>query len=459
MKRKTINLPVRRPMAPRLRDYRLADVHAYQCKVEDSQRQEQVSDEEEGNRSQEEVEMVPRRNTYESNAADFYRAFHQQIAIRQDGLLVNKASGKSLGCSRLKKEVYLNPQLYSGLLRDGAKSQLLRLTAKLPGLLAYWHRVPERRRIIHQFQIPHCLNEVTLADRMKKLCTNLGLVVNHLSSGVISKSEMPLGAFGIVAHSKTNASLRLDQYEAHTSEVYPREAAVIGQCDMAFIFGEGSGEKELREIVAVVEMKVVSLPEKKDYHLQRNALCAQIFTSLIGSEAPLGIIVTNGMFKFIWREEVNGLTHFFTYPKDNNLADLGIPDDKEFFAAVMFDVVRCSMRRYLGLSKADSRRLGLSRGIMDPEDSKWRYITSRQRNIQNINGSSNNGTTFGTSRAVARDGSVFDFAPYDFTDWSPQEFETLQRHLRKEVRQCREDDKEIGEYADSFSGSSIDLNV
>jgi len=228
---------------------------------------------------------------------------------------------------------------------------------------------------------------------------------------------------------------------------------VIGGCDLAFIFGEGSGEKELTDIVAVVEMKVARSRTAKNYHSQSDALCSQIFTSLIGSEAPLGIIVTNGMFKFIWREQIRGFTHFFTYPHGNDLSDFRDPGEKEFFAAVMFEVVRCSMWRTSGSVSAKRQSLTLPRDIPNLQSRRWRYIVASRRNSQNISNSFNGRTAGGRSRAVARDGSVFSLAPFDFTDWSPENYESLQIHLKIEEKQSREQEDD-----DYFSGSSVDFS-
>jgi len=266
------------------------------------------------------------------------------------------------------------------------------------------------------------------------LCDRLRFQIDKQSIDILGKPNLPLGAYGIVAYSKrsdrlqfhrepgtTSASLRTKRPSA---EYQPGGAAVVGQCDLSFIYGAGSGKKMLKDIVAVCEMKILRELNTQDYHLTGGALCAQIFTSLIGSEAALGIVVTNGSFKFLWKEIIGGSLQFYTYPSGNNLASFADPVEKEFFVAVLFDVVRCSILNENISTSAQS--------VESPTDIRyrsWRYIISGRRSEQ-----SHNGVSTDASTVRAADGSLHTFAPIDFSQWSPEEYANLQKQLLDEQK-------------------------
>jgi len=373
---------------------------------------------------------------YESNSLSFHNAFSEKISIREDGLLVNKDTGKVLGCSKLDQSRFLNPQLYSmtGILRGGTKQQLLNVAASLPGLNSAWKEVPDKQDILESFQPRRDAVECTLAVELHDLCSRLAYHLADESYRVMIKPNVPLGAYGVVAYSERRDSLRLNHFEPQRAEALPSAsyvdnapepepaaAAIVGNSDFAFIYGAGSGEKELEDIVAICAIKYIRNSTGSNYHLAGRDLCAQLFTSLIGSEAPLGVVVTNGKFKFVWKEEVDGAFHFYTYPSGNDLASFDDPVEKEFFVAVMFDVVRCSTRNG------------------EEKSTYWRYIIRSRRSNENRNNSNNARPSDGVTRGVAIDGSLFTFAPYDFTDWSDIKYHTLKKTLRQEQRRSRQE--------------------
>jgi len=264
-----------------------------------------------------------------------------------------------------------------------------------------------------------------LRDQLSPLCERLRVRIDAGSKGILSKSNLPLGAYGIVPYSKRRDRLRFNLYiplgEISTDHpnCQPAEAAVVGQCDQSFIYGVGSGDKEMKDIVAVCEMKILTQISIDDYNLTGKELCAQLFTSLIGSEAPLAIVLTNGMFKVVWRETEDGRTRFFTYPSGNQLADFSYPAEKEFFVALLFDVIRCSIRQ-------DSPASDISQNGSFPSDPihrSWRYILSSRRT-----------RSVRAAAVVATDGSEFVMEPYDFFDWPLEKYSDLQRLLRKEKK-------------------------
>ena len=97
--------------------------------------------------------------------------------------------------------------------------------------------------------------------------------------------------------------------------------------------------------MAVLEFKRFATPVLLNYHRSDNSLCAQIHSSFLGSKAPLGVLITNGSFKFFWRVKVaDNVYHFFTYPKRTSLADFYSREEKEFFIQIFFHIVRCSIK-------------------------------------------------------------------------------------------------------------------
>jgi hypothetical protein len=360
--------------------------------------------------------------------------FVGSVAIREDGLLIHKRSGVPLGVSYFTKAAYIHPPFYKpmGLLRPGSKDELLQLVRSQPGLVASWQALPNRELIIRDFEPVGDISEQDLYTAVVSLLTELSAAIAPgMSRCKFGKTQLPLGAYGVLATAKRRDKLGFlkrgeRRGEAGGKEVVyrPIDTAVIGNCDLAFVFGEGSGAKKDKDIVAVVELKVFGGRHPEDFHDNDKSLCAQIFTSLIGSEAPLGIIVTNRKCKFIWKKHVGEHLHFQTFPDGRLMADLEDPQIKELLVEVFHELVRCSVRSS-ERGKTDT---------VDPSTTEWRYILQSIRRDE----SSCGGDTPIT--ALTADDSIVEFTAYSFAHLSAQQFVDLQEALVAEERRLADEE-------------------
>jgi len=181
----------------------------------------------------------------------------------------------------------------------------------------------------------------------------------------------------------------------------------------------------------VIEIKVVDDPEElRRYHANDDALLAQIFTSLIGSEAPFSVIVCNDLFKIIWTEDrCDGTTHFYTYPHGNNFGDLNDPTQSAVFCQTMFHAVRCSLVEVIEDRKAKKARTTTVDETVKKEGFQPGYLSQRTKPGTKPNIFGGSGLPKSYKRGVALDGSEFHFAPFDFKDWSQEDMDKLDRDL------------------------------
>jgi hypothetical protein len=158
----------------------------------------------------------------------------------------------------------------------------------------------------------------------------------------------------------------------------------------------------------VVEIKVVDDPEEiRRYHANDDALLAQIFTSLIGSEAPFSVIVCNDLFKIIWTEDqCDGTTHFHTYPHGNNFGDLRDPTQSAVFCQTMFHAVRCSLVKVIEDRKPKKARTTTVDETVKKEGFEPGYLSQRAKPGTKPNIFGGSGLPKSYKRGVALDGSL-----------------------------------------------------
>jgi hypothetical protein len=260
------------------------------------------------------------------------------------------------------------------------------------------------------------------------------------------ESEVLLGAYGAVAYSKRsdNRAIRYlneeNEPQSHNGELdyASKDVAVIGKCDRVFYSVQKTGT-----IVAVVEAKIYNPPRRVHYCRANNSICAQIFTSFIGSDATLAIILGNGVFKLIWKEKNGGEYLFFTYPSGNDLAQFCLPENMLIFAQVMFHVVRCSI--VTEAAPIDEIMPDLSSRVVEtelkqpPMQSKTTTTLTAKVDVKDIE--------YQSGRTVS--GDKFEFARYPMNHWTEEELLSLSKDLRQQEYERKEMEL-LNDFSDSF---------
>jgi hypothetical protein len=244
--------------------------------------------------------------------------------------------------------------------------------------------------------------------------------------------EVPLGARGVVAYSPSPGTTPLPIYNPPGSSETttfdpPSSAALVGNCDVVFKFGEGTGDSQGR-FLAVVELKKFHRLETLNYHRHSNAVCAQIHTSLFGSGAPLGIVVGNGLWKAFWTKVADGATLCFTFPPGNTMATFSLEGHRFLFAELIANIVIRSLiftvsPRVIKFEKAESEKEVKDEGLIhrEPLKKKARFESGQQHG--------------GVTNVRAMNGVMLTFEAVDFSGWSVDEMTSLSQYLAHEEKE------------------------
>ena len=386
----------------------------------------------------------------EINSDIFHRGFADKLSIRHDDrLLIHREGGeRPFGLSRIRSHQCLNPELYrsDGVLRPGRSSRIIDIMASLPGFDAVIPDIDQLDRLMTDLFLSTLIEEQDLMVQLGSLCGRLMSLMGPDLFKYRSGTNVPLGAYGSVAFSNSTDSLCIPETTPPPSprhvtpppkrqrSVYvdvraAKAVAIIGKCDMTFNFGS---DKE--KFVAVVEGKIFKPARVVDYHRCNNAICAQIFTSLIGSDAPLGIVLANGAFKLIWKEEVGEETYFYTYPEGNDLADFYHDEPRKVFVQVMFHVVRCAVVTELEgtfpIPEPETRPIAAAPGL-EPK-----YDSAKSGSVRGLfKGINFNSIPF--EKGATRSGTPFEFARYPLGHLSRDEILRLSCDLINQERERR----------------------
>jgi hypothetical protein len=178
-------------------------------------------------------------------------------------------------------------------------------------------------------------------------------------------------------------------------------------------------------------MKILESNSTEDYHRTCNSLCAQAFTSLIGGEARLAVLLLNGKFKFIWAVIRNGRRYLYTYPRGNSLAKFSSEPNRLFFAQVF---VKWISRTLIGpetlQQRSRSLKLQARSGHRFPQSKGWRYTTQRKRKHTEPASPVNSRNHI----VVTRDGDSVLMRPYDFSEMTDENYEECRNDLEKETK-------------------------
>jgi hypothetical protein len=263
--------------------------------------------------------------------------------------------------------------------------------------------------------------------------------------------EVLNGAYGVLAYTR-NAKTHAFAYDPPMQRVItdardeyrPQDLAVVGNTDVVHYSAHDGNA------VAVIEVKIYHQQSLDEYHTHHNAICAQLFASLIGSGAPVGIILGNGRFKMFWRKVVNGKTHLYTYPVNNSMANMAVDTERIFFTQVMFQIVRCSINIAAAHvpSIRNTIRVTESRMGSDHAPNAARYnMRTRQPSPTNTRygGTGNHGRSM---LLEAPDGNTAEFIPFDFTSWTTEQRQNLFEDIKAEEERIKEE-REIARYNQS----------
>jgi len=390
------------------------------------------------------------------NSQAFHEKFSEKIAIHETGLVVDVNTGKFYGVSHFTNHSWAEVATYRRGVFPGRPGNLIKTMEKLPGVKAKWSDFPDKDRLLESLFSAKTHIESDLIDNLGDLTLKLREGISDAAEGIYRAKEVKLGAYGLLPFSICEENAfhsysavvggKLPDVPPHFKGDYlycPERVAVVGKCDVVYYYGKDSGHPPGTKPVAVVEAKIYSNKKKCHYHMRNNAILHQIWASLIGSEAPLGVVLANGRFKFFWVEEHDDKTYFFTFPAGNSLGDFSKTEDSRVFCEVMFHVVRCS------LSFVESSREAMesdddfkvvsedeSKSALAKRKAKEDERDAKRKDRQQVG----NDSTDKHARKVGvfMDGSEFLFAPYDFSYWSEDELEVMDKQLDRDKKQLRE---------------------
>jgi hypothetical protein len=271
------------------------------------------------------------------------------------------------------------------------------------------------------------------------------------ANAIWCKGQVLLGAFGILAYSRRTDQLAIpDKGSANSSALPaidpasvsydPGHVAVSGLCDCVFHFGHQSGYPEGSKILAVVEEKLYRPPQLGSYHGRNNGILAQIMTSMIGGEAPLGLVLANSMFKCFWMVKDGNESKMFTYPCGNEFADMYEPEERLLLTRILFHIVRCSVRKETGSLKRPKENKEPRATELDSHQAvKLRKLNAvppiRQASGQTGAVDSQQGDNF--TRLSCIDGSSIHVKPFDMSILTAEEIKAFTRQEifdRQELR-------------------------
>jgi hypothetical protein len=328
---------------------------------------------------------------------------------------------------------------------------------KLPGVKAHWTNIQNKHKLLRDLFKARASPESVLIGDLAALNERLSQGINSEFVGVYQKAEVKLGAYGLLpfaicqenafhAYSEENRNKLPENPEFFGEYQYcPEMVAVVGKCDSVYYYGHDSGHPLGTKPVAVVEAKLFYDRYRSHFHMRDNAILHQIWSSLIGSEAPVGLVLANGRFKFFWKEEHESKTYFFTFPIGHKFGDFARPLDAEVFCEVMFHVIRCSIKIELSpreLLKSDDEpkfpseqkgKPGLPRRKLAAE----KVAKMAKREVDDRGGQDGGSDKKARKVGVFPDGTEFFFAPYDFSYWSESDLEVMDKQLAREKKQLR----------------------
>ena len=287
------------------------------------------------------------------NSQFFHTNHSARAVIRQDGLLLDPTTRRSTGVSQFQSRQNIAPdfyRLFDGVTRPGSAAGLIAFAESLPGLQVEY--LKDLQSFTRGF-LSSAVSQKALNRHFVEACKAMQTALNVGESTLCMQDSVVLGAYGIVAFSKRTDKLGITyedsvkpdrSLQSQPITYAPGDVAVACNCDYVFYSGTGSpsiGGKAM----AVVEVRITPPNKFEDYHKNTNAIIAQIFTSMIGAEAPIGLILGYKMFKFFWMEKQDdGSLHVFDYPSGNDMADMADSSDFELLTKILFQLVRCSVQ-------------------------------------------------------------------------------------------------------------------
>ena len=151
---------------------------------------------------------------------------------------------------------------------------------------------------------------------------------------------------------------------------------------------------------------------------------------------------------------MNGKKHVLTYPDGDTMADMADDDERIFFTQVMFHVVRCSVviNTHKRPRHEPTARVSDTAGKKN-ENSDAMHSTNVPRrdpaSAERYGRESRQGRQRVCESWEAVDGTLYDFEPYDFSEWSEKQVRNLRDDLIEEEKQ-REYEKEAGEHDSDY---------
>ena len=386
------------------------------------------------------------------NSSLFHKKQKGELMVLEDGLLSIGKSINGVGVSRFTSHHYVVPDFYrlhDGVVRPGSPADLVEFAASLPGLKRVWEELEEPQRIMRGLFDRRITTESKIHRSLTSACDRL---LNELELGeyIYTDDQVSLGAYGIVPFSQRADKLAFKYHHPKKPSrpvltdtagiIYsPEQVAVAGKCDCVFYYGAESGKVEGQEAVAVIEEKIYIPPRLEYYHTRGNSVLAQIMTSMVGAEAPLGLIIANQVFKIFWQvRQRDGSMHMFTYPPGHDMADIACDSERLILGIIIFHIVRCSVKKNADVleqlpPKVNIRnRLTESRGNFALEPPNPPTAPNPRRSPGDENSSNDNKGNF--TRMECMDGSILRVKKYDCTVWSDQEQGAFLKEERKNKR-------------------------
>ena len=379
-----------------------------------------------------------------SNSNYFHETFAGQLVIGRNGLLLDAVSKVRIGVSRFTSHKNVVPDFYrsDGVLRPGREASLILFCEQLPGISSSFDLLAEPESII----LPSCFAEDTspesdLHGHLTSVCTR---IAERMKWGAFwLKGGVELGAYGILAYSASHDTHPIPfaaeenappENEPRNVQTFaPDRVAVAGKCDGVFRFGLNSGYPEGTRILAVVEEKLFDPTFLNSYHSRKNSLLAQIMTSMIGGEAPIGLILANGMFKCFWMVREEGSAKLFTYPPGNQFADLRNDAERLVLIQVLFHLVRCSIRTDFKRKANFEPRLSKRSRPTELEPNQPKADTPVSQPLRHGMAQATRSMT-GITRLACLDGSFTTVQSFDMTIFTEEEHEEINKQDKRDRR-------------------------
>ena len=383
-----------------------------------------------------------------SNSNYFHETFAGQLVIGRNGLLLDAVSKVRIGVSRFTSHKNVIPDFYrsDGVLRPGRDNQLIHFCEELPGILSSFDLLHEPHRILpSSYFAEDTTPESALQGDLGSACR---VIAERMKWGddIWLKGGVELGAYGILAYStspivhaipfadeennppENNAPVN----EPRNVQTFaPDRVPVAGKCDGVFRFGLNSGYPEGTRILAVVEEKLFHPVYLNSYHSRNNSLLAQIMTSMIGGEAPIGLILANGMFKCFWMVREEGSAKLFTYPPGNQFADLRNDAERLVLIQVLFHLVRCSIRTDFKRKANFEPRLSKRSRPTELEPNQPKAATPASQPLRHGMAQATRSMT-GITRLASMDGSFTTVQSFDMTIFTEEEHEEINKQDKRD---------------------------